>query len=61
MKRYRMIFFSSILALAGYITCAILAFIHYPLPYSPWKNWLSDLGNKTLNPSGANFYNIRSC
>jgi hypothetical membrane protein len=28
------------------------------LPYSPLKNWLSDLGNPDLNPSGALLYNI---
>jgi len=56
-KQYRLFFPSSILTLLSYILCAILAFFHYPLPYSPWKNWLSDLGNKTLNPSGAIFYN----
>lgn len=29
----------------------------YPTPYSPVSNWLSDLGNSSLNPSGAVLYN----
>lgn len=41
----------------SYTIGAILAFLNYPLHYSPIKNWLSDLGNKELNPTGAIFYN----
>ena len=40
-----------------YVTCAILAFTRFPLPYSPFNNWLSDLGNPDVNPTGAGFYN----
>lgn len=29
-----------------------------PLPYSPVRNWLSDLGNANVNPQGALFYKI---
>lgn len=49
---------SSLFAVVCYLACALLAYAHYPLPYSPQKNWLSDLGNPDLNPSGALFYNI---
>jgi hypothetical membrane protein len=28
------------------------------MPYSPMKNWLSDLGSVELNPDGAILYNI---
>jgi hypothetical membrane protein len=28
------------------------------MPYSPMKNWLSDLGSVEFNPDGAIFYNI---
>jgi hypothetical membrane protein len=30
----------------------------YPGEYSPISNWLSDLGNPQVNPSGSIFYNI---
>lgn len=29
----------------------------YPVPFSPMDNWLSDLGNANLNPSGDIFFN----
>lgn len=49
---------ASLFAIICYLAFALLAFEHYPLPYSPLHNWLSDLGNPDLNPSGALFYNI---
>jgi hypothetical membrane protein len=58
MKKVHLSFISGILASAGYLVFTILAFIRFPLPYSPLKNWLSDLGNPDLNPHGAIFYNI---
>ena len=30
----------------------------FPLPYSPFHNWLSDLGNPEISPSGAGFYDL---
>ena len=59
MKRhYSLSFVTSLVALLCYLTCALLAFSRYPLPYSPVSNWLSDLGNVDVNPGGAVFYNI---
>ncbi len=59
MKRhYSLSFVTSIFAILCYLTFAFLAFSRYTLPYSPLSNWLSDLGNTDLNPSGAIFYNI---
>ena len=49
---------ASILIVLCYLTFAILAYIQFPLPYSPLTNWLSDLGNVDLNPHGAFLYNI---
>ena len=51
-------FVTSLVAVLCYLTFALLAFAPYPLPYSPMRNWLSDLGNADLNPHGALFYNI---
>ncbi|HEY4914411.1 MAG TPA: hypothetical protein VIJ91_10910, partial [Candidatus Dormibacteraeota bacterium] len=48
------------LAAAGvvvYVVFAVLAFSRYPADFSPMNNnWLSDLGNRNLNPRGADFY-----
>jgi hypothetical membrane protein len=30
----------------------------YPTAYNPATNWLSDLGNSSLNPNGSIFYNL---
>lgn len=51
-------FVTSLTAILCYLAFALLAFSRYPLPYSPMRNWLSDLGNADLNPGGALFYNI---
>lgn len=59
MKQYPNIsFVAGNLAVLFYLAFAGLAFIQYPMPYSPMNNWLSDLGNVRLNPGGAAFYNI---
>lgn len=59
MKRhYTLSFVTALFAIVCYLAFALLAFSRYPLPYSPLSNWLSDLGNANLNPSGAFFYNI---
>jgi hypothetical membrane protein len=58
-KRFPIIsFYAGNLAVICYISFTILAFSHFPLPYSPTSNWLSDLGNPNLNPQGAIFYNF---
>jgi len=59
MKKSKYIsFIGGILAVLCYLVFALLAFSRYPMPYSPMKNWLSDLGSGELNPHGAIFYNI---
>jgi hypothetical membrane protein len=59
MKRHLSLsFVTSLFAVLCYLTFALLAFAQYPLPYSPMRNWLSDLGNADLKPHGALFYNI---
>jgi hypothetical protein len=51
---------SAFLAVAGvavYLTFTVLAYSRYPGAFSPANNnWLSDLGNRNLNPTGADFY-----
>jgi hypothetical membrane protein len=49
---------SSGLIVVCYVVLAGIAFSTFSLPYSPIHNWLSDLGNPDINPSGAVFYNV---
>jgi hypothetical membrane protein len=49
---------AGVLAVISYMVFGLLAFLRYPVNYSPMTNWLSDLGSSTLNPDGALFYNI---
>lgn len=37
---------------------AVVSFARYPSAYGPFTNWLSDLGNPLVSPSGAAFYNL---
>jgi hypothetical membrane protein len=42
-----------------YLAFSLLAYSRYPAAFGPWNNnWLSDLGNRVLNPDGATFYVI---
>ncbi len=41
-----------------YLTLMLVSLTLYPTAYSPMTNWLSDLGNSSLNPRGAILYNL---
>ena len=51
-------FVSSIFTVISYLVFTFLALMNFPSPYSPLRNWLSDLGSSQLNPRGATFYNL---
>jgi hypothetical protein len=58
MKRFDSVsFLAGSLAVGCYLAATVAAWSRYPLPYSPLRNWLSDLGNPLANPQGAMFYN----
>ena len=59
MRRYNFPLCSwfAILSVLTYLTFSMLAYLQYPLPFSPANNWLSDLGNQDSNPRGASLYN----
>ena len=58
MKKYQSIsFIAGTLSILDYLAFTLIAYSRYPLPYSPIRNWLSDLGSANLNPHGAIFYN----
>jgi len=41
-----------------YCSLTYLAILHYPGFFDPFTNFLSRLGNSTLNPTGAIYYNL---
>src|SRR5574339_399625 len=57
-SRFPVCYSSAILGAVTYIVFAILAYVQYPVSFSPIHNWLSDLGNTINNPQGAIFYNV---
>jgi hypothetical protein len=54
----RQVWVTGFMATAIYLICATVAYFNYPLAYSPFANWLSDLGNPINNPTGAFSYNL---
>jgi hypothetical protein len=50
-------FVAGIAAVAVYVGFTLVSYLLYAGPFTPADNWLSDLGNANLNPSGALFYN----
>lgn len=58
LRRLRWLVIGS-LAVATYLGFAMAAFLAYPTTFSPVNNnWLSDLGDRTMNPEGANYYRL---
>ena len=49
---------SGLLTIVVYLSLTLVAYAHYPTSISPADNWLSDLGNRLLNPGGAVYYRI---
>jgi hypothetical membrane protein len=49
---------AGVLAIIAYIMLAAFSYALYPSAFAPTKNWLSDLGNTHLNPSGALLYRV---
>lgn len=46
------------LSILVYLCFTVISYAHYPAAYNPRDNWLSDLGNGSLNPSGALLYRL---
>jgi len=47
---------AGVFAIIIYLIFTALAYLLYPSSYTPFANWLSDLGNYGRNPAGAVFY-----
>ena len=46
------------LSILVYVCFTLASYAYYPTAFNPRDNWLSDLGNASLNPSGASLYRI---
>ena len=46
------------LSILVYLCFTVISYAYYPASYNPRDNWLSDLGNGSLNPSGALLYRL---
>ncbi len=51
---------AGMLAILVYLVFTLVSYAYYPTAFNPRDNWLSDLGNADLNPSGALFYRLGS-
>ena len=49
---------TSIAVTAIYCTLTAISITHYQQPFTPLNNFLSQLGNSNLNPTGAIYYNL---
>ncbi len=56
--RHRLATAAGLAAVGVYIAAAVAARAFYPAAFTPWGNWLSDLGSNDLNPAGALFYRL---
>jgi len=50
--------YCGIAAIAIYVLCSLAAAFQFPAHYSPFDNWISDLGSYAKNPAGAIVYNV---
>lgn len=51
---------AGMLAILVYLLFTLVSYAYYPTAFNPRDNWLSDLGNADVNPSGALFYRLGS-
>lgn len=51
-------FAAGVAAIVLYVGCAALAWWVYPGSFTPLQSWLSSLGDPSLNPVGAAYYNV---
>lgn len=56
-SKWSLLSISAIVGSAGYCVFTLVSISFYPAPFSPFDDYLSVLGNSSLNPNGAIFYN----
>jgi len=57
-KDYKISSLIGLIAVIIFTVFTFTSFILYPTQYNPLYDWLSNLGNVYLNPSGAIFFNL---
>ncbi|MHB1346772.1 MAG: hypothetical protein ACYCXK_04700 [Candidatus Humimicrobiaceae bacterium] len=60
MKKYIVTPVLGLMALACYLSLAFTSWLFYSQSFSPFENWLSDLGHMERNASGSIFYRLAS-
>ena len=58
LKKMSISIIAGFLVIVIYCVCTFISWALFPPPFSPFENWLSDLGNSSYNPNGAIFYNL---
>lgn len=54
--RSTLVTITGLLTVVVYLSLTLVAYAYYPASFAPGSNWLSDLGNRLLNPHGAVYY-----
>lgn len=57
-SKWQLLLLSAILGVIAYCTLTFVSITYFPGPFGPLDNYLSQLGNSSLNPDGAVFYNL---
>jgi hypothetical protein len=57
-RRFTLATAAGILGILVYLCLTLASYAYYPAALNPQDNWLSDLGNGSLNPSGALLYRL---
>lgn len=57
-SKWIQVYLLGIFAFIVFTASALISSLLYPIPYSPLYEWISNLGNYNLNPSGALIFNL---
>ena len=58
LKKYPITVIAGFFVIAIYCTFTFISWVLFPTQFSPFDNYLSDLGNSSFNPNGAIFFNL---
>jgi hypothetical protein len=57
-RRFTLTTVAGSLSIVAFLALALASYARYPSAFNPRDNWLSDLGNSLLNPSGSVLYRV---
>jgi hypothetical membrane protein len=58
LEKYPITVIAGFLVIVIYCTFTFISWALFPTQFSPFDNYLSDLGNSSFNPNGAIFFNL---